>query len=114
MNSLQRYTCKATVVGLCLAAVNEVYAQISSINSAFINPGAFNDISGATRIDVNSYPGSIFLAEGNVSKPTSGGLNLDVWSFSNNGGASAYAFQNNDYFNASFNLTLTGSGTSSV
>jgi hypothetical protein len=114
MNSLQRYTCKAVVTGLCLAAANGAYAQISSINSAFINPGVFNDISGATRIDVPSYPGSIFMAELNVSKSTSGGLNRDVWNFSNNGGTSAYAFQNNDYFNASFNLTLTGSGTSGV
>jgi hypothetical protein len=114
MNSLQRYTCKAVVTGLCLAAANGAYAQISSINSAFINPGVFNDIPGATRIDVPSYPGSIFMAELNVSKATSGGLNRDVWYFSNNGGTSAYAFQNNDYFNASFNLTLTGSGTSGV
>jgi hypothetical protein len=114
MNSLQRYTCKAALIGLCLAAANGAYAQISSINSAFINPGVFNDISGATRIDVPSYPGSIFMAEQKVSKPTSGGLNRDVWNFSNNGGTSAYAFQDNDYFNASFNLTLTGSGTSGI
>ena len=49
-----------------------------------------------------------------MSKATSGGLNRDVWNFSNNGGASAYAFQNNDYFIASFNLMLSGSGTSGV
>jgi hypothetical protein len=114
MNSLQRYTCKAALVGLCLTAASGAYAQITSINSVFMNPGVFNDISGATRLDINSYPGAIVLDEGNVSKPTSGGLNRDVWNFSNNGGASAYAFQNNDYFSASFNLTLSGSGTSGV
>jgi PEP-CTERM motif len=114
MNSLQRYTGKAVVTGLCLVAANGAFAQISSINSAFMDPSAFNDIPGATRIDVPSYPGSIYMAELNVSKPASGGLNRDIWYFSNNGGASAYAFQNNDYFNASFNLTLTGSGTKSV
>jgi hypothetical protein len=114
MNSLQRYTGKAIVTGLCIVAANGAFAQISSINSAFMDPSAFNDIPGATRIDVPSYPGSIYMAELNVSKPTSGGLNRDIWYFSNNGGASAYAFQNNDYFNASFNLTLTGSGTKSV
>ena len=32
--------------------------------------------------------------------------NRDVWYFSNNGGASAYQFQNGDYFNASFSLTV--------
>jgi hypothetical protein len=114
MNSLQRYTCKAALIGLCLTAANGAYAQISSINSVFMNPGVFNDIPGATRIAVPSYPGSIFMAELNVSKTNSGGLNRDVWNFSNNGGVSAYAFQNNDYFSASFNLTLTGSGTSGV
>jgi len=114
MNSLQRYTCKAVVIGLCLAVANGAFAQISSINSAFMDPSVFNDIPSATRTDVNSYPGSIFMAEGNVSKPTSGGLNRDIWYFSNNGGANAYAFQSSDYFNASFNLTLTGSGTPSV
>ena len=113
MNSLQ-HSSKAALVGVCLTVAGGAYAQITSINSAFMDPGVFNDISGATRVDVPSYPGSIFMAELNVSKPTSGGLNRDVWYFSNNGGASAYAFQNNDYFNASFNLTLTGSGTSGV
>ena len=114
MKSLESYTSKAVVIGLCLAAANGAFAQVSSINSAFLIPGAFNDISGATRTDVNSYPGSISLAEANVSKATSGGLNRDIWYFSNNGGTSAYAFQSSDYFNASFSLTLTGSGTSSV
>jgi hypothetical protein len=114
MNSLQRYTCKAALVGLCLTAANGAYGQITSINSVFINTGVFNNIPGATRIDVPSYPGSIFMAELNVSKTPAGGANRDVWNFSNNGGTSAYTFQNNDYFSASFNLTLTGSGTSGI
>lgn len=65
-------------------------------------------------MDTNDYSGSIFMSESGVSKAASGGLNRDVWYFSNNGGSSAYAFQNNDYFDASFNLTLTGSGTSGI
>ncbi len=114
MRISQCHARKAALIGLCLAVANGALAQISSINSAFMDPAVFNDIPGATRIAVPSYPGSIFMAELNVSKATSGGLNRDVWYFSNNGGTSAYAFQNNDYFNASFNLTLTGSGTSGV
>ena len=108
MNSLQRYTCKATLIGFCLVAASGAYAQVSSINSAIVFP-TWNDVPGATRTYNNSYPGSISLSEAGVSG--SGYANRDVWYFSNNGGASAYLFQNNDYFNASFNLTLTGSST---
>jgi PEP-CTERM motif len=106
-------TCKLTFIGLCLAAANGAYAQVGSINSVFISH-VFNDMPGATVTPVNSYPGSVSLGESGVTRPASGGLNRDVWQFSNNGGASAYQFQNNDYFNASFSLTLTGSGTSGV
>ena len=107
MNSLQRYTCKATIIGLCLAFASGAYAQVSSINSAIIVPRVFNDIPLATFTPVNSYPGSISFTEANVSSAT-GYANRDVWYFSNNGGASAYQFQNNDYFNASMSVQLFG------
>jgi hypothetical protein len=106
MNSLQRYTCKATLIGFCLAAASGAYAQVGSINSALINPRVFNDIPLATFTPVNAYPGSIQFTEANVSG--SGFANRDVWYFSNNGGASAYQFQTGDYFNASFQVTLIG------
>ena len=106
-------TCKFTFISLCLAVANGAQAQVGSINSVFIFH-SFNDMPGATVTPVNSYPGSVTLSESGATRSASGGLNRDVWQFSNNGGASAYEFQNNDYFNASFNLTLTGSGTSSV
>jgi hypothetical protein len=109
MTSLQRYTCKATLVGLCLAAASGAYAQVSSINSVIISH-VFNDIPGATPSSFNSYPGNVTLNESGVSRPASGGANRDVWYFSNNGGVSAYQFQNNNYFNASFNITLAGNG----
>ena len=108
MNSLQRYTCKATLIGLCLAAASGAYAAVGSINSAVIIP-TWNDIPGATRSPINSYPGSVTLSETGVSA-VSGYANRDTWMFSNNG-STAYAFQNNDYFNASFTLTLTGNAT---
>ena len=65
---------------------------------------------GATPSSFNSYPGNVTLNESGVSRTNSGGLNRDVWYFSNNGGVSAYQFQNNNYFNASFNITLAGNG----
>ena len=113
MTSLQRYTCKATLVGLCLAAASGAYAQVSSINSVIISH-PFNDMPGATHSSFNSYPGSVTLNESSVSRTNSGGLNRDVWYFSNNGGTSAYQFQNNNYFNASFNITLAGNGGSTI
>jgi len=113
MNSLQRCTSQATLIVLCLAAASGAYAQVSSINSTIISH-VFNDIAGATPSHVNAYPGLISLSESGVSKPTSGGINRDVWYFSNNGGASAYQFQNNDYFDASFQVTLAGSGTPGI
>ncbi len=37
-----------------------------------------------------------------------GFANRDVWQFSTDGGVSPYQFRHNDYFSASFDLTLTG------
>jgi hypothetical protein len=108
---MKRLLQSTVIIGL--AAASAAYAQVSSINSAVVVPRVFNDIPAATFTPVNSYPGSISLAEANVSK-VGGFANRDVWYFSNNGGASAYQFQNNDYFHASFGLTLTGSGTSGI
>jgi hypothetical protein len=113
MNTSQHYTRKATLISLCLAASSAAYAQVSSINSAIITH-VFNDIPGATESPINSYPGSVTLSESGVTRSAAGGINRDVWYFSNNGGASAYAFQNSDYFHASFALTLTGSGTPGI
>ena len=67
----------------------------------------FNDAPAAVGTYINSYPGSISLAEANVQS-LPGFADRDVWYFSNNGGASAYQFQSGDYFTASFGLTLSG------
>jgi hypothetical protein len=108
MSDFKRYACCAALVGF--AITTGAYAQVSSINSAIIKSRVFNDIPGATGTYINSYPGSISFSEAGVSQPT-GFADRDVWQFSNNGGASAYQFNANDYFNASFNITLTGGTT---
>jgi len=109
MNFLQRCTGQATLIALCLAAASGAYAQVSSINSVVINQRVFNDIPSSTDLYYNNYPSEILLTELGVSAPT-GYANRDVWYFANTGGA--YQFQNNDYFDASFNVTLSGgSGT---
>ncbi len=106
MKSFQRSTCYASIIGLGLAVSTGAYAQVSTINSAVVVPRVFNDVPGATFTPVNAYPGSISFTEQNVSG--SGFANRDVWYYSANSGASAYQFQNSDYFNASFGVTVTG------
>jgi hypothetical protein len=108
MTSLQRCTCKATLIGLCLAAASGAYAQVGTINSAIINPRVYNDVPGATLTTADFYPGLILFNEQNVSQ-VGGFANRDTWQFSNNGGTSAYQFQNNDFFQVSMTLQLNGS-----
>jgi hypothetical protein len=90
---------------LC-ALPGSVLAQVSTINSATIDPRVFDDVPSATLTTVNNYPSAISFTEQNVSG--SGFANRDVWYFSNNGGASAYEPGFADYFQASFGLKVTG------
>jgi hypothetical protein len=114
MNTIQYYTGKATVIGLCLAAANAAYAQVGTppINSAVITPRVFNDYMGAIGNYVNGYPGAITLGEsGEYNTGTSGFANRDTWQFSNNG-STAYTFQAGDTgFTASMTLDVTGATT---
>jgi hypothetical protein len=108
MNYITRFTCLVAIVGFCLVAAIKGDAQISSINSAFISTRVVNNVPGATLTSFGLYPNIILFGETGVSAPT-GFANQDLWQFSNNGGTSAYQFQNNDYFYASMTLQLTGS-----
>jgi hypothetical protein len=96
------------IIGLGFTAPNGAYGQVSSINSDILHTREFNDVPGAGLIVVNNYPSLISFTEQGVSAP-SGFANRDSWRFSNDGGASNYQFQNNDFFNVSMNVTLTGS-----
>jgi hypothetical protein len=106
MSSFKCLSLSATVVGLLAAGVAE--AQVNTINSAIVTPRVFNDIPGATFTGVNNYPSLISFSEQGVSQAT-GFANRDVWQFSNNGGAGAYHFNNDDFFHVSMTLNLTGS-----
>ena len=99
------------IICLCIGVTSECRAQITSINSAFIQSRVFNDVPGATLTSFNLYPSIILFGESGVSAPT-GFANRDAWQFSNNGGVSAYQFQNTNYFDAAMTLQLTGSPTS--
>jgi hypothetical protein len=94
------------ILGLCLLA-GSGNSQVTSINSVTVQPRVFNDIPGATIVTANNYPSQILFYEAGVSAAT-GFANRDVWRFSNNNGATAYAFGNNDFFQATMTLTLTG------
>jgi len=108
MNSLNRCTRISTLIGVCLVAASGAYAQISSINSVVLKPRVFNDIPGAVGTWI-SAPGleGVSFTELGVNSGT-GFADRDVWYFSNNGGTSPYQFQANNYFSASFNVTLIG------
>src|ERR1035438_2529989 len=105
MTSLQRCAYSAAIIGLCFATASGTNAQVSTINSVVVTPRVFNDVPGAT-LNVDTIyqpypePSLISFTEQGVSAPT-GNANRDSWQFSNNGGASAYHFANNDYFSVS-------------
>ena len=107
MTSLQRCAFNAIAIGLCLWATNGAYAQISTINSANIHPREFNDVPVSTLSVLNNYPSLISFDDQNVSGPA-GFANRHVWRFSSDSGASAYHFNNNDFFSVFMTLTLTG------
>jgi hypothetical protein len=110
MSFLSRSIFNASLAGLCFAAIG-AFAQVSSINSAAYTLREFNDVPTATLTSVTDYNSLIVFDEHNVSAST-GFANRDVWRFSNNGGTSAYQFQNNDFFQVSMTLQLTASPTS--
>ena len=108
MNFLQRSGCCAALIGL--AVVNGAYAQVGSINSAIINPRVFNDVPGSALTTVGDYPSLIRFGDFGVSAP-SGFANRHTWRFSDDGGTSAYLFQNDEFFLATMTLTLSASAS---
>jgi len=106
MTFLQRCGCYATLIGL--AAANGAYAQVSTINSARIYPREYNDVPGSSLTVVSNYSTLIRFSDLGVSAP-GGFANRHVWRFSNDGGTTAYQFQNNSFFQVSMTLTLTAS-----
>jgi PEP-CTERM motif len=108
MKNYNRTSIISAVAGICLAT-SGAYAQLSSINSAVLDPRVFDDYPGATGNYVNTYPGSITLGETGESAAT-GFANRDEWFFSNNG-STPYAFGANDFFTASMTLDVTGTTT---
>ncbi len=103
MKALQRVVAGVIFAGLIAISA---HAQVSSIDSVVVQPRVFNDVPDAAAIYSGAYPSSITLGETSVSA-ASGFANRDVWRFSSDGTAS-YAFSNDDFFQASMTVTLTG------
>jgi len=110
MKYQQRFALSGVVIGLWLATVGEVGAQVNSINSAVVANRQFNDVPGASLTSFNLYPSIILFNEAGVSAPT-GFANRDSWQFSNNG-TTAYQFTSQNYFTATMTLQVTASPTS--
>jgi PEP-CTERM motif len=124
MSSLMKKTLKSfvyqPVVALSAVILGAVgaQAQVSSINSAYINPNSNFQPPIPGSVFTSSTSGNpqngslaVSLNEANVGNPGGGGntyANQNTWFFSNNGGTSAYNFQAGDYFNASMTFKLTG------
>jgi hypothetical protein len=104
MTVLRRYLVSAALVGF--GAVCGANAQVSSINSASVHTRVFNDVAGSTIAVINKYP-ELSITDIGVSQAT-GFANRHVWNFSSDGGGTAYQLKNDDYFHATFDLTLTG------
>jgi hypothetical protein len=114
---LVRRLCIAAAVGVAFATVGTTYAQVSTINSAFIHSELFQPpipdaTFSATNTFANPNSGFVSLSEANLTNAGGNGYaNKDAWYFSADGGTTPYQFQTNDYFSASFSVTVTG-GTS--
>jgi hypothetical protein len=107
MSLLRRYIESAVVISLGFGLATGAFAQVGAINSAIVTPRVYNDVTNATLTVVTNYPTLISFKEQNVSA-TNGFANRDAWHFSKDEGATAYPFQNGDYFQVSMKITLTG------
>jgi hypothetical protein len=105
--------CIAAIIGLAFAAVNATFAQVSTINSVFVQPGILDstNLPDAALTQVTNYPSLISFSATNAGINTTNTAFSpiqDLWEFSSDGGLTAYEFQSNDYFTVYMNVTLTG------
>lgn len=100
---------------LAASVASAASAQVSTINSAITTTETRSDPSSTLTV-TNNYPAGITISDQNLTQQngTSFTPNKTDWFFSNDGGATAYKFDNDDYFTTSVTVTLTGSGTSST
>lgn len=89
----------------CLAA-GAANAQVTSINGFVSNTRNFNDFGGSTLSSSANYAaGTLTVSESNFGGPGNF-ANRHRYFFSADGGATAYALNNQDYFDLEFDLNL--------
>lgn len=79
---------------------------VTDINDLRIQLRRFNDFPNTALASVENYPASWSVMESGFPTTGSGGLNQHIGSFSADGGATKYPFQNQDPFDISFDLNL--------
>jgi len=104
MTALQRNTCSATLIGLCLAAASGVYAQ--PIDSAVLNLRIFNDDPGSTLATVNNYPTLVEISD----TRTGGGGFANLHNFHLADAGVVHSFANGEFSSFSADLTISGAG----
>jgi hypothetical protein len=109
MKRLARLAAFAASVGIALLSTGGVSAQVSSINGVLIRERVFNDDPTSVLTTVNNYPSLISFDDQSLNDNgvSPSFANRHVWEFSANGGAMAYRFSNNDFFEVFMTVTLT-------
>ena len=100
-------------VALCLGVATTAKADPIILNSVVLSPREVNNDPTSNFIPVNNYPILISFSDQSVDRngQPGGGFNRHVWRFSNDGGATAFRFSNNTFFNVSMDVTLSGNPT---
>lgn len=95
---------------LCFAVATIAKADTFSFNAATISAREINDDPTSNLTTVNDYPNLISFSDLSVDNDGAAGgfANRHVWRFSTNGGASAFSFTNDSFFDVSMDLTLSG------
>jgi hypothetical protein len=105
---MTRFSTPFATVAVLLSATG-VLADVTAINSVKVQTRRFNDFPSTTLSATNSYPALVSFQESGYTG--SGFANQHIASFSADGGATKYAFQNQDAFDISFNLNLAVGST---
>jgi len=104
-----------SVAALALAFVcqTSAQAQTPNPNAAFTQTAYFNDCPVSVPTVTNSYPALVRISEVDAFG-CAGGLNKDLWKFSEDGGATKAAFNNNSNYSFCADVTLSGQDTADL
>ena len=109
---MRRMTTPGLAALVVLAALGGHALGSPVIDSAVINTRIFNDCPTSTLTTVNNYPALITIQDEGLS--CTGFANLHNFRLSENGGVSEAVFMNNDTFEFSADVTMTGSADGEI